>query len=112
MRRVLAAATVSAVTALLPGCSSSTGAADCSTTVRYEGDVYRESGFTDTVAEEIGTADLADCDDVGVDAKGSHFPDNPEQVTVWSIPGKDSAQVIVIAYPDGGYRVMKLVDDK
>lgn len=92
----------------LAGCSSSTGgAADCSTAIRFEGRLYSETDFTERVEEQIGSADLAECQDTG-GGVGVFFPDSPEQVTVWSIPGKDPAASVAIAYPDGGYRVMKL----
>jgi hypothetical protein len=110
MRRYLGAAAAFIPAVLLLGCSSSTGVADCSTTVRYEGSIYRESGFTENVADEIGSADLADCDEVNGDMDGFTFSDNPDPVTVWAIAGKDPATTIAIAYPDGGYRVMKVLD--
>ena len=92
----------------LLGCSSSTGgAADCSTDIRFEGYLYSEAGFTERVEDQIGSADLAECQDTGGDV-GLSFPDDPEQVAVWSMPGEDPATSIAIEYPDGGYRVMKL----
>ena len=110
MRRAFATLAVIAAGATLVGCSAPSGVTDCSTTVRYDGSIYRESGFTENVADEIGSADLADCDEVNGDMDGFTFSDNPDPVTVWAIAGKDPATTIAIAYPDGGYRVMKVLD--
>ena len=112
MRRARVPLMIFGAALLLLGCASSTGTADCATTVRYEGSIYRESGFTDTVADEIGMVDLADCDDMGADAQGSYFSDNPEQVAAWSLPGKDVARLIAIPTGDGRYNVMKALNDQ
>ena len=106
MRRVVTCFVAS--TAALGGCSSASVGADCSVVIRYRDAIYREDGFTKVVDAEAGTADLAACDDTGASARGPFFPEDPEQVLVWSIPGRNATHTVAIAYSGDGYRVMTM----
>jgi hypothetical protein len=95
MRRAMAVAVLLA----LVGCSDETGgggaaASDCQSQVRYEGTVYTGYASTDLPGTKLGKADMADCDDMGEDAQGSVFGEDPDQVEVWSIEGYSPDEVI------------------
>ena len=80
-------------------------AADCAVSVRYEGTVYEEVGFTNHPAERVGDADQSSCDDNGPDPRGSYFADDPPEVEVWSFPGYDAAQVLGVRVSGSDFRV-------
>lgn len=50
-------------------------------------------------------ADRADCDDVGEDAAGSVFPDNPERVTTWSFRGYPTEEVLGVRFDHDAFAV-------
>jgi hypothetical protein len=80
-----------------PGTGESTAAADCANQVRVEGVVYTSHGYTDAPGTKLGTADWAECWDVGSPGReplGSVFPEDPRQVTTWSFEGYSSDQVL------------------
>lgn len=95
-----------AITGCASGPASNSGSGDCSTVVRFDGRLYKEEGFTKSVNERIGQADLAACDDTGANARGPFFPDDPKQIAVWSVPGKNSVGTVAIRYNDHTYRLM------
>ncbi len=71
-------------------------AADCAAQVRFHGAVYTGYGSTGHPGVRAGTADLADCQDVGLDPAGSVWPDDPTQVAVWSVRGYSSDEVLAV----------------
>jgi hypothetical protein len=73
---------------------SATSSADCAAQVRRDGAVYTGYGRTARALDRLGTADLAVCEDVGGDPRGSVFPDPAEQVTVWSVRGYPTDAVL------------------
>jgi len=73
-----------------PGAGESPAAADCANRVRVEGIVYTSHGYTEMPGTKLGTADWAECWDVGGPGReplGSVFPEDPRQVTTWSFEG-------------------------
>lgn len=108
-----------AVTAAAAACSAgqpgagerSTSTADCAVEVRVDGTVYVESGFAPRPPGRLlGTAELASCADVGRDAPGSWFGDDPQQVRVWAVPGRDPGDVVAIRAPGGQLRILEAVE--
>jgi Family of unknown function (DUF6281) len=89
---------------LVAGCASGTkapeGAAayECTSQIRLHGVTYSGYGYTDQEATSLGTAGEAVCDDVGRDAPGSVFPDDPQQVAVWGFAGYASDQVLGVRF--------------
>ena len=106
MRLGLSCLVVSMVS--LGACAQSSNEADCSIIIRYQGATYSEAGFTKAVGSELGTADQAACGDTGANAERPFFPGDPEQVNVWSIPGRDPANTVAISDSGDSYRVMKI----
>lgn len=96
-----------AVTLLLVGCGGPTGetVSDCSQAVRRDATTYVEAGFTDRAASKFGHADAAECDDTGADAQGVFFPQDPQQVDVWSFDGLDPSTVIGVQQSNETFRV-------
>jgi Family of unknown function (DUF6281) len=94
------AAVVVVVAFLLAGCASGTkapeesAAYECTSQIRLHGVIYSGYGYTDQEATSLGTADEAVCHDVGRDARGSVFPDDPHQVAVWTFAGYAPDQVL------------------
>ena len=90
------------------GCSGDGGSqtsSDCSAQVRADGIVYTSYGYTERAATRHSVADQADCDDVGEDAAGSVFPDNPQQVTTWSFRGYPPEDVLGVRYDKNTFAV-------
>ncbi len=87
------------------GEGESGGDSDCGLAIRSEGTVYSEAGFVKGPAKSVGQADFASCDDVGEDARGAYFPDDPRQVEVWSFEGQDTGRVLGTLESNGRYRV-------
>ena len=96
----------------LAGCVGSTDAPEgsaayeCTTQIRLDGVIYSGYGYTDQEATEFGTADEAACHDVGLDAPGSVFPDDPDQVTVWTFAGYESDQVLGVRFGQDQFVVL------
>ena len=98
---------------VLAGCTtaeSSPAAPDCAVAVRHQGTVYVEAGLTTHRGTRVGEVDLSSCDDMGEDARGTYFPDDPEHVTVWSFRGQDPGRVLGVAVPGGVRRVLVAED--
>ena len=94
---------------VLAGCAtseSSPPAQDCAVAVRHQGTVYVEAGLTTQRGARLGTADVSSCDDMGEDAKGTYFSDEPDHVTVWSFRGQDPGRVLGVRAPGGVRRVL------
>jgi hypothetical protein len=72
--------------------------------VRYQGTIYSETGFTEKVGTEVGTGVLAVC----TDSERQTFPDDAEQVAVWTIPGRASSEAIAIKHSGDNYRVLEV----
>ncbi len=90
------------------GCAGSGGSqasSDCQEQVRAGGIVYTSYGSTERKASRHSVADRADCDDVGEDAAGSVFPENPEQVTTWSFRGYPPHEVLGVRFDKSSYAV-------
>ena len=62
--------------------------------------------FTQRAASRHGTAELADCHDVGEDAPGSVFPEVPQTVVVFAFEGYSPDQVLGIRAGGGLFEVM------
>ena len=91
---------------VLTACSSpDETTADCSNQVRFDGTVYTGYAFTDREATEVGVADKAECHDVGEDAEGPVFGDDPEQVEVSSFEGYSPGEVVGVRFDDQRYEV-------
>ena len=104
-------AVVVVVAFLLAGCASSTRdpegsvAYECTSQIRLHGVIYSGYGYTDDEATRLGTADEAVCHDVGRDAPGSVFPDDPHQVAVWTFAGYASDQVLGVRFGQESFAV-------
>lgn len=97
------------LSALLGGCSGCESAsADCTTQARFEERVY--NGYSRVAAArvgaELGQADLAACDDTGCRARGSYFPEDADQVTVFEIDGRSPEDVLAQEYADDRYALL------
>jgi Family of unknown function (DUF6281) len=97
---------------LVAGCASSTkaregsAAYECTTQIRLHGVIYSGYGYTDQEATRLGTADEAVCHDVGRDAPGSVFPDDPRQVAVWTFAGYAPDQVLGVRFGQDSFAVL------
>ena len=89
--------------AAVGGCSRSgpQTSADCAAQVRADDVVYTSNGMTERQASRYGSAEQADCEDVGEDPAGSVFPDNPDKVTTWTFDGYPPAKVLGVRYDRG-----------
>ena len=100
------AALVLLVALLLAGCGSDDeGSADCGSQVRLDGVVYTSHGFTERGGERIGPVEVAECQDVGEDARGAVFPDDPRKVEAVRIPGHDTDEVLGVRFDDDSFTV-------
>lgn len=91
---------------LLAGCGSDgEGSADCGSQVRLDGVVYTSHGFTQRGGERLGPVEVAECHDVGEDAPGSVFPDDPREVQAVRIPGHDADVALGVRFDDTSFRV-------
>lgn len=63
------------------------------------------SGTTEWKATRRGTADQAECHDVGRNAAGSVFPDVPAQVRTWAFEGYSAEEVLGVRYGTDGFGV-------
>lgn len=109
MRATAATCVVAAASLLVVGCAGKApgghAAADCSTQVRLDDRVYTSYGYTDREGTKLSVADRAECHDVGPDAEGSLFPEDPEQVTVWSFEGYSPERVVGVRFDSDSYAV-------
>ena len=100
-----------AVAFLLAGCASGTKAPEgsaqyeCTSQIRSHGVIYSGYGYTDREATRLETADEVVCHDVGRDAPGSVFPDDPQQVAVWTFAGYPSDQVLGVRFGQDSFAV-------
>jgi hypothetical protein len=69
------------------------------------GVIYSGHGYTDQEATSLGAADEAVCHDVGRDAPGSVFPDDPHQVAVWTFAGYPPDQVLGVRFGQDSFVV-------
>jgi hypothetical protein len=83
----------------------SVGAGRCAPQIRLAGVVYTGYGYTERAATRHAVADEADCQDVGKDARGSVFPDDPRQVTTWTFKGFPPEKVVGVRFERGSYSV-------
>ena len=82
-----------------------TTTADCTQQIRFQGIVYSGYGHTDEEATELGTADAAECHDVGPNAAGSVFEDNARQVTIWSFDRYPTDEVVGVEFDEDTFAV-------
>ncbi len=86
------------LTVAVAGCGlagESGTANDCYLQVRSGGIVYTQVAMdTDHRAKEFASAEMADCDDVGVDARGSVFPEDPRWVDTWQFAEYPTDEVL------------------
>jgi hypothetical protein len=90
------------------GCAGSGGSetsSDCSAQVRADGIVYTSHGHTEREASKHSVADRAECHDVGENAAGSVFPEQPEQVTTWSFRGYPPEKVVGVRFDADSFAV-------
>lgn len=93
---------------VLGGCSMDSGSetsSDCASQVRADGVVYTSYGHTEHSATEFSSAEEADCDDVGDDAAGSVFPEEPRQVTTWAFPQYPPEDVLGVRFDQDTFAV-------
>jgi len=86
--------------------AGSNGASDCDTQVRVDGITYTSVGIAEHEATKFSTAELADCDDVGKDARGSVFPEHPRPVNTWKFPGYPPSEVVGIRFEHDSLAVL------
>ncbi len=79
-------------------------AADCALAVRFDGTEYVEHGFTDHSATRLGQGEDSQCDDMGVDPRGSYFAEDSRKVDVWSFDGQDPREVLGVRESTGRLR--------
>ena len=88
------------------GCSGDPQtSADCAAQVRANGVVYTSNGMADHCASRNGSAERADCHDVGDDAAGSVFPDEPDRVATWTFEGYATTKVLGVRYSKHAFGV-------
>ena len=83
------------------GCSGDGGrqtSDDCQAQLRADSIVYTSYGYAERNASKHSVAERADCHDVGEDAAGSVFPENPQQVTTWSFRGYPPEEVVGVRF--------------
>ena len=97
---------------LLLACSSEWGAvdepmgtSDCTSQIRVGSTVYSSYGATERRASKYATAERADCEDVGRNARGSVFPEQPEPVTAWRFPMYSPDKVLAVRYDKDSFFV-------
>ena len=84
---------------------STTVEAECTPQLRLGDVVYTSYGYTDRQPKKFATADKADCHDVGRDAPGSVFPDDPRQVVVWAFRGYPAEKVLGVRFDATSFAV-------
>lgn len=101
------AAPVLVVTCLMTsGCQSdNTVAADCQGQIRIGDEIFTSYGYTKREATRQGVADQADCQDVGKDAAGSVFPEDPQHVPTWRFDGYSPDKVLGVRLGRDGFHV-------
>ena len=97
--------TLSVVTTACSGESSPQTARDCSSQVRADDIVYTSHGYTGREARRHSVAEAAECHDVGEDAAGSVFPEEPRHVTTWWFPGYPPEQVLGVRFDKHSFAV-------
>jgi hypothetical protein len=80
-------------------------AADCGDQVRLDEVTYTGYGYTDRKPVPFAMAHKADCHDVGKDAPGLVFPDNPQQVEAWRFEGYSPKNVLAVPFRNDSYEV-------
>ncbi len=67
----------------------------CVAQLRLNGVVYDGWDYVERAeGQRVGLAEMASCDDVGRDARGSYFPDEPRTVEVWSLPPVETTKAV------------------
>ncbi|HEX6338261.1 MAG TPA: DUF6281 family protein [Jiangellaceae bacterium] len=91
----------------LTACADNDGqaAADCASQIRRGERVYTGYAYTDRVGTELGTAESAECHDVGEDAAGSVFSADSPQVDVWSVDSYSPDDVLAVPFDDDSFQV-------
>lgn len=79
--------------------------ADCTQRIRVHGVVYSGYGHTDHEATELGTADQAECHDMGPSPEGSVFEDDPSQVDIWAFDRYPTEEVVGVEVARGTFAV-------
>ncbi len=85
--------------------SGSQSSADCAEQVRTDSVVYTSHGVTERQPRRHASAERAECEDVGKDAAGSVFPDDPTRVATWAFDGYPPAAVLGVRYGNGSFGV-------
>lgn len=78
---------------------------ECTPQIRFDGVIYTAYDYTDRGATKFGTADEADCHDVRREAPGSVFPNDPQQVAVWTFGAYSSEQVLGVRFGPDSFTV-------
>lgn len=79
---------------VLVGCDEDVASTECTPQVRVGERLFSAHGYTRAEATRHGTAERAECHDVGEDAAGSAFPGAPRQVRTWAFDGHSTDQVL------------------
>lgn len=79
--------------------------ADCTQQIRVQGVVYSGYGHTDHEATEVGTAEQAECHDMGPSPEGSVFGNDPSQVVVFAFDGYPTDEVVGVEFARGSFAV-------
>lgn len=90
------------------GCSWDSGrqtSGECQAQVRDDGIVYTSFGYTERNARKHASAERTDCHDVGKDAAGSVFPEEPQHVTTWSFRGYSPEEVVGVRFDKDTFAV-------
>ena len=95
------------IVAVMAGCSrtGSQSSADCAAQIRVADVVYTSSGTTGWKDTRHGTADQAECHDLGKNAAGSVFPEVPAQVRTWTFEDYSPEEVLGVRYGTDGFGV-------
>lgn len=101
---------VLALVLIISACASSGGegaavAADCASQIRLGDVVYTSHGYSDHDATRYGAVDTAECHDVGRNAPGSVFLEDPRQVTAWTFEAYPPEQVLGVRFEDDTFAV-------
>ena len=93
--------------------STPSSTADCSFGVRFQGTVFvaevHVAPPTEPV-EQLGEAEIGECNDTGPLPSGIAPDEEPERITVSTYPGYDPRQVLTVPDLDDGVRVLVSAD--
>lgn len=81
---------------------SGSSSASCVAQLRLNGVIYDGWAYVERAERQrVGQADLASCEDVGREARGNVFPEEPQRVEVWSLPPVESTKAVGVVQGRG-----------